>query len=84
MGVVILLILSKSCLNILELKNEPTRNSEQGAMMQWIPNRYRKNEIRLRYTKKAYCRGMSIGFGLGLFCCINLFMFFNIIKLVLT
>ena len=52
--------------------------------MQWVPNTYQKKEVRLRYAKKEYCRGMSIGFGLGLFMCINLFMFFNIIKLVLT
>jgi len=51
--------------------------------MQWIPNRYRNNEIRLRYTEKAYCRGMSMGIALGVFVCISLFMIFNIIKLVL-
>lgn len=52
--------------------------------MQWIPNRYRKNEIRLRYTERAYKRGMSTGFGLGLFCGISLYMTYNILKLVLT
>jgi len=52
--------------------------------MQWIPDFHRKNEIRLRYTKKAYCRGMSMGIALGVFVCISLFMIFNIIKLVLT
>ena len=52
--------------------------------MQWIPNRYRKNEIRMRYTERAYKRGMATGFGLGVFMCITLFMFFNILKLALT
>ena len=52
--------------------------------MQWIPNRYRKNEIRMRYTERAYKRGMATGFGLGVFMCITLFMIFNILKLVLT
>jgi hypothetical protein len=51
--------------------------------MQWIPNRYRKNEIRMRYTERAYKRGMVTGFGLGLFAAITLYMIFNIIKLVL-
>jgi len=49
--------------------------------MNWNPRRYHRNEVRLRYTKKAYCRGMSIGFGLGLFCCINLYMVLNILAL---
>jgi len=53
-------------------------------MMQWIPNRYRKNEIRMRYTERAYKRGMVTGFGLGVFMCITLYMIFNILKLVLT
>jgi len=53
-------------------------------MMQWIPNRYRNNEIRLRYTERAYKRGVQTGFGLGLFTAITLYMFFNILKLVLT
>lgn len=53
-------------------------------MMQWIPNQYRKNEIRLRYTERAYKRGVQTGFGLGLFTAITLYMFFNILKLVLT
>ena len=53
-------------------------------MMQWIPDQYRKDEIRLRYTEKAYKRGVETGFGLGLFAAITLYMFFNILKLVLT
>ena len=53
-------------------------------MMQWIPDRYRKNEIRLRYTERAYKRGIHTGFGLGLFAAISLYMIFNILKLVLT
>jgi hypothetical protein len=52
--------------------------------MQWVPDFYRKNEIRLRYTEKAYKRGMSMGVALGVFMCIALFMIFNILKLVLT
>lgn len=52
--------------------------------MQWVPDFYRKNEVRLRYTERAYKRGMVTGFGLGLFAAISLFMIFNIIKLVLT
>ena len=56
----------------------------EGEVMQWIPDQYRKNEIRLRYTEKAYKRGVETGFGLGLFAAITLYMFFNILKLVLT
>jgi hypothetical protein len=52
--------------------------------MQWVPDFYRKNEVRLRYTERAYKRGMSMGIALGVFICISLFMIFNIIKLVLT
>jgi hypothetical protein len=52
-------------------------------MMQWIPNQYRKNEIRLRYTERAYKRGVETGFGLGLFAAISLYMLFNILKLML-
>ena len=52
--------------------------------MQWIPDFHRKNEIRLRYTERAYKRGMVTGFGLGLCTCISLYMIFNILKLVLT
>jgi hypothetical protein len=52
--------------------------------MQWIPDFHRKNEIRLRYTERAYKRGMSMGIALGVFMCISLFMIFNILKLVLT
>jgi hypothetical protein len=52
--------------------------------MQWIPDKYRKNEVRLRYTEQAYKRGIHTGFGLGLFCGISLYMIFNILKLVLT
>ena len=52
--------------------------------MQWIPDRHRKNEIRLRYTERAYKRGVQIGFGLGLCTCISLYMIFNAFKLILT
>jgi hypothetical protein len=52
--------------------------------MQWIPNRYQRNEVRLRYIKKAYNRGMSMGVALGVFMCISLFMIFNILKLALS
>ena len=51
--------------------------------MQWVPNLYRKNEIRLRYTEKAYRRGMSLGFGLGLLFSYGLFLVYNILKLAL-
>jgi hypothetical protein len=52
--------------------------------MQWIPDSYRKNEIRLRYTEKAYKRGMGLGFGLGMLFCYGLFLVYNVLKLVLT
>lgn len=39
-------------------------------MMQWIPNRYRNNEIRLRYTERAYKRGVWVGVAMttSMFC----------------
>lgn len=51
--------------------------------MQWIHESYRKNEIRLRYIKKAYKRGMSLGFGLGMLFCYGLFLVYNILELAL-
>lgn len=30
-------------------------------MMQWIPDRHRVNEVRLRYIEKAYRRGFQMG-----------------------